>query len=374
MLLDWHFYYVAAVARELSRSADVMVVTRDHGYEIGVEGDATVAKRELLGGNVSSVFIRGRQSSPAALGSVARAARAVRDFGPDVVHVQTHSDWRLYSLQRAAAGIPACLTVHDVLPHLGSRWRLNRLQEMIDRGLLLRADAFVVHGESLAQLIRRQPWCREEQAVHVIPHVCPVRVVGGSPPAMEPGGRPTVLFFGRMEYYKGLDVLVEAARLVTSSLPELKVIVAGRGPEVDRIRETMDVPDNLFNWRTRFVPDVDLPQLFREAHVVVLPYREASQSGVIPLAFGYGRPVIATRVGALAEAVQEGISGLLVPSEDPRSLADAIVRFFSEEGLSEALTAGASSTARTGSMSARHVAELHLSMYGSMLGARCPRE
>ena len=82
-----------------------------------------------------------------------------------------------------------------------------------------------------------------------------------------------------------------------------------------------------------YIPDERRSQLFRQASVVVLPYVEASQSGVIPLAYSFMKPVVATTVGGLPEMVEDGRTGYLVPPRDERALADAIVRLLRDKTL-----------------------------------------
>jgi glycosyltransferase involved in cell wall biosynthesis len=83
----------------------------------------------------------------------------------------------------------------------------------------------------------------------------------------------------------------------------------------------------------RYIRDDETVQLFQSASVVVLPYIESSQSGVIPLAYTYGKPVVATAVGGLPEMVIHGVTGLLVPPRDERQLADAIVMLLGNDAL-----------------------------------------
>jgi len=80
-----------------------------------------------------------------------------------------------------------------------------------------------------------------------------------------------------------------------------------------------------------YVPNEQLKPYFDLADVVVLPYISATQSAVVQLAFGFGRPVITTRVGGLHEVVQDGVNGLIVPPQDEVALANAIVRYFAEQ-------------------------------------------
>jgi glycosyltransferase involved in cell wall biosynthesis len=76
----------------------------------------------------------------------------------------------------------------------------------------------------------------------------------------------------------------------------------------------------------RYVPDEELTDLLARHHLVVLPYRSATQSGIVPLAHAAGRPVVATAVGGLVESVRDGVDGVLVPPDDAAALADGLER------------------------------------------------
>jgi glycosyltransferase involved in cell wall biosynthesis len=360
MLLDWFFPYAAAVANALADHTDVVVVTRDHGSELGVEGNAVAAKRALLDEGIRMLVISGKQRDPRSLADVARVCRLLHRFPPDVIHIQDHVDWRLYLLQRTLPEVPALLTIHDVVLHHGEK-HVERMRIGVRRSVLRavrrRAAAYIVHGEALADALRNQSWYGG-QPVHVIPHgLLPYASQCAPLPTA-----PTVLFFGRIEYYKGLDLLVQAAEIAARSLPDLRIIIAGQGPEAARCQALVTEPHR-FDWRLGFVPHQEMAALFAEAAVVVLPYRDASQSGVVPIAFANGRPVIATNVGALAEAVHDGRDGLLVTDPSAHAIAAAIVRLFSEDGLLLHLARGASNTASEGVLSPRNIAALHVEAY-----------
>jgi glycosyltransferase involved in cell wall biosynthesis len=361
MLHDWHFYYVASIANALASAADVLVVTREHGYEFGLEGDASEAKRSMLDPRVRLEVVRGRQSSIAGAASAAAVATRIRSFGPDVVHAQDDPDWRLYLLGRMFA-VPHVLTVHDVVTHLGSRSRYNRLQRIVLKQLQMRASAVLVHGEKLAGLARCTLKLSDDARVVAIPLgvVCQPAKPTPLPTA------PCALFFGRLEYYKGVDVLVRAAEIAVDRLPGLRIVIAGAGHDVERVRALVTRPE-IFDWRVGHIPGDALPELFALSTVVVLPYREASQSGVVPLAFANGRSVIASEVGALSEAVDDGATGILVPPEDADALAEALVRFHLTPGLADGLSTRAQAVVTSGRLSSTAVATAHLRVYGSLL-------
>lgn len=363
-VLDWFFYYAAGVANALADTCDVLFVTRDHGHEFGCLGNALTVKRKALDPRIDLVIVNGAQSDPRSAMSAARARRAVRDFDPDVVHVQAHSDWRLLYAAGGAGNTPGVLTVHDVVPHEGSHWTGHPVHRIV-RGLLVSgSDGFIVHGDSLVTLLRETVNVGA-RPVFSIPHglLCQQTAREALPL------QPSVLFFGRVEYYKGLDVLVQAAAKVRAAIPDLKIIVAGRGPHLKPIMDSVG-NDDTFEWIPRFIDDAEVPALFARASFVVLPYREASQSGVVPLAFASGRTVLATRVGSLAESVDDGVTGVLCDPDDADQLADAMVRLLADRAELERLSAAAAYEAEHGRLSARSISERHMEAYHAVMRER----
>lgn len=111
----------------------------------------------------------------------------------------------------------------------------------------------------------------------------------------------SMLFFGRLEPYKGLQELLEAMRIVgTGNVSNVSLIIAGSGPEV-RLKEFY-TQRNVY-WLSEWIPDEEIPNLFNSADLVILPYIQASQSGVISIAHRYGVPVAITPVGGLKEQI-----------------------------------------------------------------------
>jgi glycosyltransferase involved in cell wall biosynthesis len=137
------------------------------------------------------------------------------------------------------------------------------------------------------------------------------------------------LFFGRIWGYKGLEYLIRAEPLITAQVPDAKIVIAGTGEDFDRYRQMMVHPDR-FEVHNEYVTDAKRDELFGRASVVVLPYVEATQSGVVPVAYGYGKPVVATTVGGLPEVVEHGRTGLLVPPRNEAALAHAVVSLLSD--------------------------------------------
>ncbi len=143
---------------------------------------------------------------------------------------------------------------------------------------------------------------------------------------------PRLLFFGKIRRYKGLETFLRALALVRKELA-IEAVIAGEfymdpGP-YRRLSRRLEL-DGCLEWKDHYISNEDVPLLFREADLVVLPYVEATQSGVVPVAYQFGVPVVASDVGGLSEVVLEGKTGFLVPPLDPVALSNGILRYFRE--------------------------------------------
>ena len=132
-------------------------------------------------------------------------------------------------------------------------------------------------------------------------------------PAAPPSGR-TILFFGLIREYKGLDVLLRAL----ADVPDARLVVAGDPLDpvepLQRLAAGLGVADRV-EWRLGFLPDEQIPQLMAEATLVALPYRKIDSSGVLATALGHGRPAVVTDVGGLPDAIRDFGAGRVVPPE-----------------------------------------------------------
>jgi len=278
-----------------------------------------------------------------------RAARAAQ-----LVHFQWLPVQQLDGLL-LPRGRPLVLTAHDILPREplpGQRRAQRRLYE--------RFDAIITHSEHGRARLQDELGV-PAQRVHVIAHGAFAHLVEGpeQPPPFATE-QPVVLFFGLLRPYKGLDVLLEAWRGIEGA----ELWIAGM-PRMDITALTAAAPPGV-RVDARFVPEPQLRGYFRRADIVVLPYRQADQSGVLFTALAFAKPLVISDVGGFAELAAEG-AARAVPVADADALRVALQELIGDPRARQALAAGADAAAR-GRYAWDAVARRTLALYRSLLG------
>jgi glycosyltransferase involved in cell wall biosynthesis len=210
--------------------------------------------------------------------------------------------------------VPLLVMVHEAEPHPGDGFSM---QMTLQRLLCRCADALAALSRHVASQLPNQRLVSATRPL--IPFLHPPFVFD-LPPGARPPGPPRLLFFGRLLTYKGLDLLAGAIALLPPST-EITIRVVGCGPDsadLDALRACPGVAVE-----NRWVPETEIGALLGWADAIILPYREASQSGVAAAAIAAGRPVIATRVGGLREQLS-GTPQVVLCEPNPASVARAI--------------------------------------------------
>lgn len=226
-----------------------------------------------------------------------------------------------------------CFLCHNVLPH-----ERTLLERLLSAFAFRHVRHFIVHSEEDRQkLLGLKPGARALRNCH------PVFSQFGEAGALSkaaararlglPAQRKVVLFFGLIRPYKGLNHLIEALPAVLRDVDCLLLVAGEFYDDKSKYTSLIDRLDLAERVRIEdaYIPNEDVHLYFAAADVVVLPYVEASQSGIVPIAYSFNTPVISTRVGGLPEAVLENKTGLLVDAGDPAALAAAIVRYYRED-------------------------------------------
>lgn len=199
----------------------------------------------------------------------------------------------------------------------------NTLKRSVTKFMLRRVNSIIVHSEQekvTAQALNPRALV-VKQLLPLFRYDTPA-VEGRDPHTLE------LLFFGFVRPYKGLDTLLKAMALLRNHA--IRLTIAGefwhdKNNYIELI-DSLGIQEYV-NIIDRYVSDNDMATHFSQADLVVLPYKQTITSGIIATAYGFGKPVLATNVGGFYEIIREGVTGKLVPPDDPQSFAEGILWF-----------------------------------------------
>lgn len=262
--------------------------------------------------------------------SYGRVLRMIQEFAPDLVHDTAGNafKWSFGLWPMLARRWPLVITEHDPQPHIG----MNSFFAQMTRRMAWQSAAhFIVHGKNCRQAMLEAGIAA--QKISINRH--------GSFATYDQNRHPgvveeehTVLFFGELRPNKGIHRLATIARMVHEALPQAKFLVAGKCTKLPQRAEREKVQRTIaalkaeknFEVHDRYIPDDEVELLFRRSALVILPYEEASQSGVIPLAYAFRKPVVAYEAGDLGESILHNKTGVLIPMGNETAFARALVR------------------------------------------------
>jgi glycosyltransferase involved in cell wall biosynthesis len=283
----------------------------------------------------------------------------------DVVHFQwltvQHIDGHLLpASERASDGSrrPLVLTAHDILPREARPGQRDAQRRLYDR-----FDAVIVHSQHGRTRLTGELGVDPDR-VHVIPHGAFAHLAAADastsvePPPFETG-LPVVLCFGLMRPYKGIDLLLEAWHGIEGA----ELWIAGM-PRMDISPLQAMAPPGV-RFVPRFITDTELPPYFRRADLVVLPYREIDQSGVLFTALAFGKPLLASDVGGFPEVAATGAARTF-PAGDADALHAALRELLGDPAALAQLAARARAAA-AGPYSWSEVARSTLELYEALL-------
>ena len=248
--------------------------------------------------------------------------RIVENIKPDIIHISGLHFW-IFGLYHYFKNKNVVLTLHDVNQHEGER---NIINILINKMHIKLAKHIFVHGEKLRNILILKGY--PGNSISIIKHGDYSFFLKYSKDIDEDG---SILFFGRIQDYKGIQYLIEAVPQIRKQIPDVNVIIAGRG-SFAKYNSLIQTPEN-FEIINEFIPDELVGELFQRASIVVLPYIEGSQTGIIPIAYSFKKPVISTNVGSISEVVEDGVTGFIVPPRDSHALADATIKILKDDDL-----------------------------------------
>lgn len=263
----------------------------------------------------------------------------LKKFKPDIIHIQGAIHPEIYLILWKVLKALTCshflYTSHDIIPEKKKGFHLHTMK-LILKGM----PHIIVHSQQNKEYL--------VQHFEIEPKIISVHSVGNNMAISEnlkpvekisiPGGKKVILFFGIIEPNKGLMTLIRAFPEIKEHVPEALLFIVGQPFEdinqyLKEIRR-LNINDCV-QLKLGYVPIHDIPNVFEVAHLVVLPYKQVSQSGVVLSAYSFGKPVVATSVGGLPELVDDGKTGFLVPPDNPEALARAVIQILKDDHLRE---------------------------------------
>ena len=256
----------------------------------------------------------------------------INEINPDVIHivVAEHPWSSIYALLLHHK-YPIVVTIHDPNPLSTKGITSISLRPIIivnNKVLMKFSKKIIVHGKKLREyLLEKKVPCSK---IKIIAH--------GDYSFFRQWARneintqkSNILLFGRITPYKGVEYLIEAEKLIRDKIPDLTITIAGEG-NMKRYKKSIAEKSNIVVLN-RFIPDEEVAELFQKTTLVVLPYTHGSQSGVIPIAYAFKKPVVVTDVGSIPEVVEEGKTGFVIPPKNVNALVEAIIKLLQNDGL-----------------------------------------
>jgi glycosyltransferase involved in cell wall biosynthesis len=242
----------------------------------------------------------------------------------DAFHAHlVHADWHVAATRVFRLELPLVTSKHNHDP-FRELWPVR----LIERWAAGAYDEVIAISDSLASFTRR--WTGVDATT--------VRYGLSAPstPHVRPSARPSLLAVGRLEPQKGFDVLVRAMTLVRQDVPEVELLIAGEGPERQRL-EVIASELGLQHAVRLLGRRDDVAALMESAWLLVHPARWEGFGLVLLEAMRGALPIVATRVGGIPEVVEDAVTGVLVPPEDPQRLAEAIIPLLRDRTRAQAL-------------------------------------
>ncbi len=267
-------------------------------------------------------------------------AKRIRELKPDLVIFQW---WHPYfafcykAIIKRLKGVKILFLCHNVFPH--ERFPMDN---KLTKSTLSKGDYFIVHSKMDAEdLLSIKSDAKYKVAVHPTYNAFKFENADKGTSREKLGLSPSekvLLFFGFVREYKGLKHLIRALPQITEKFLDAKLLIVGDFGK--NKQEYIDLIDSLgvgnhLKIYDDYIPDREVEKFFAAADLVVLPYESATQSGIVQIAYGFNKPVIATKVGGLPEVVLDGKTGYIAQPQNPKEIAVKVIYFFEQNKAAE---------------------------------------
>lgn len=274
----------------------------------------------------------------------------------DVIHFNGSSGFQLY-FHHFMKNTPKILTIHDYIPHTGDAALRGIAVNIVLNGIHTKFDYhFIQHHDYLRKKFIDFYKVSPER-VHTV-NSGPLEVYKAFAKESVDEEPNTILFFGRISPYKGIQYLIQAIPRIRKRVGSLKVIIAGKGQIGFKIPEY-----DFLEIRNRHIHNDELAELLQRSSIVVAPYTDATHSAVVMTAFAFRKPVVASSVGGIPEVVRDGLTGRLVPPRNPDALADAVTEILLDDNRRNTMKRNIEHLGNDGEFSWDKIAEKTIEIY-----------
>jgi glycosyltransferase involved in cell wall biosynthesis len=248
-----------------------------------------------------------------------RVIQVLRKIKPDIVHITHFHIWCIFVyLLRPIFKYKIFYGVHD--NPFEPKEEPVFLMNFFEKIFVKKADLILTYSNFMKESIKKHV---SNKTIEVLP----LGIHSDLCPKFEKKLNPNkesldVLFFGRLESYKGIDTLVRAYEILKKENLKIKLTIAGRG-KIDKDLENK-INELGIIFKNYWISNKELCRLIENCDVLVAPYKNATQSGMVSVALAYGVPIIATNVGSFSEYIKDGVNGFLVDVDDYLTLAEKI--------------------------------------------------
>jgi starch synthase len=365
-------HYTAELANAVSKYADVIVLKPK-------DDNDTLFSRDI---EVLSLFDKLNFSRKCPLSAFSlkninnltsfKNIQVINQMKPDIIHFTGHYPHLaifsyFYKLDRCC---PLVCTMHATFSTatVSAKNRgfsialLNSISELSKK--LIEYDRIIVHTQNNKNTLLKNGICSER--VNVIPHGT-YSFFKKYAKNIKKNNENTILFFGYIVDNKGIEYLLQSSSIVSKIYPDIKLIIAGEGDLSKYLKYMKN--KSILEIYNKFIPNEFVAELFQRAKVVVFPYTyHQGHSGVLTIAFSFGKAIVVTNVGDLPRCINDGVNGLVVPSRDPDALARAIIKLLKDDKLRVELEINSQKEAEK--LSWNNVAIMYINLYHDIINTK----
>lgn len=264
--------------------------------------------------------------------------KIIDDFNPDFIYHTMSYPW-VPIINILLSNRKKIFTIHDPVMHMGE---YNFILKKIGDISRKQADKIIILSDVFINILLENGVDKDK--IIVIPHGN-FNFYKDKSVQINNEIKKTLLFFGRIVSYKGIAVLLDAFKIIKNDIKDAKLIIAGEG-SIDKYKHQLDTLDGI-ELINRWIDDDEIGSIFGRADYVVVPYIDASQSGVIPLAYTFGLPAIASNIGGIPEQIVNNQTGFLVNPGSVSELAERCIYLLRNPELTKEMGVNAKEMSET---------------------------